>query len=159
MLPTPPMPNFSSVKSGITAFNPQAVPLFERARWLGNLNKLVGTVSRRSWRLLLLDVYQANKTISPPDGQRIYAVELGQIQGSINRCDDFERHFYPLHDRLQTRWVRVASMMLQGTALPPIDLVRVGAIYFVADGHHRVSVARMLNFASIDATITAAYDA
>jgi hypothetical protein len=154
-----PLPNYTNVKSGITAFNPQAVPLFEHARWLGNINKLIASLSRRSWRLLLLDDYVENKALCSPEDHPIQAVELGQIQGSINRCDDFERHFYPLHDRTQTRWVRIASMMLQDTSLPPIDLVRVGKIYFVADGHHRVSVARMLDYVSIDANITAAYEA
>lgn len=151
--------NYTNVKSGVTAFNPQAVPLFEQARRLGNIHKLLARLSRRSWRLPSLDDYVGDKLLASPGDQHIITAELAQIQGSINRAEDFERHFYPLHDRLQSRWVRIASMMLQGTPLPPIELVRVGTIYFVADGHHRVSVARMLDYFSIDATITAAYDA
>jgi hypothetical protein len=38
--------------------------------------------------------------------------------------------------------------------MPPVDLVRVGEICFVQDGHHRVSVARALGRADIDAYVT-----
>jgi hypothetical protein len=38
--------------------------------------------------------------------------------------------------------------------MPPVDLVRVGDIYFVRDGHHRVSVARALGLNDIDANVT-----
>ena len=39
-------------------------------------------------------------------------------------------------------------------AMPPIDLMRIGEIHFVRDGHHRVSVARALGRADIDAYVT-----
>jgi hypothetical protein len=38
--------------------------------------------------------------------------------------------------------------------MPPIDVVRVGEIYFVRDGHHRVSVARALGRTDIDGYVT-----
>jgi hypothetical protein len=38
--------------------------------------------------------------------------------------------------------------------LPPITLTLVGDRYFVVDGHHRVSVARALGQAGIDAGVT-----
>jgi hypothetical protein len=44
--------------------------------------------------------------------------------------------------------------MRRGEALPPVDLVKVGEIYFVRDGHHRVSVARALGLSDIDAHVT-----
>ena len=44
--------------------------------------------------------------------------------------------------------------MRRGDSLPPVDLVKVGEIYFVRDGHHRVSVARALGLNDIDAYVT-----
>ena len=44
--------------------------------------------------------------------------------------------------------------MRRGETLPPVDLMRMGEIYFVRDGHHRVSVARALGHADIDAYVT-----
>jgi hypothetical protein len=38
--------------------------------------------------------------------------------------------------------------------MPPVDLVRVGQLYFVRDGHHRVSVARALGHTDIEALVT-----
>jgi hypothetical protein len=44
--------------------------------------------------------------------------------------------------------------MRRGEAMPPVDLLRIGEIYFVRDGHHRVSVARALGHTDIDAYVT-----
>jgi hypothetical protein len=44
--------------------------------------------------------------------------------------------------------------MRRGESMPPVDLVRIGAIYFVRDGHHRVSAARALGRTDIDAYVT-----
>jgi hypothetical protein len=37
--------------------------------------------------------------------------------------------------------------------MPPVDLLKVGEIYFVRDGHHRVSVASALGLGDIDAYV------
>jgi hypothetical protein len=44
--------------------------------------------------------------------------------------------------------------MRRGEAMPPVDLMRVGELHFVRDGHHRVSVARALGHNDIDAYVT-----
>jgi hypothetical protein len=44
--------------------------------------------------------------------------------------------------------------MRRGEAMPPIDVLKVGEIYFVRDGHHRVSVATALGLTDIDAYVT-----
>ena len=38
--------------------------------------------------------------------------------------------------------------------MPPVDLLKVGEIYFVRDGHNRISVARALGRNDIDAYVT-----
>jgi hypothetical protein len=38
--------------------------------------------------------------------------------------------------------------------LPPVVLVQVGDVYFVRDGHHRISVARALGQLDIEAAVT-----
>ena len=42
-----------------------------------------------------------------------------------------------------------------GAALPPISVYRFEGRHYVRDGHHRVSVARALGQADIDAEVTA----
>jgi hypothetical protein len=44
--------------------------------------------------------------------------------------------------------------MRRGEPMPPVDLVRIGEIHFVRDGHHRVSVARALGHTDIEGHVT-----
>ncbi len=145
-------------RSGITAFNMKATPLFERVRWQGDFFRLSARLTRRSWRLLLLDDCLSLDMIRSPQSSVSQPVDLDKIKGTSNRSDDFDCRFHPVYDRLQTRWVRVASMMLQQTPLPPVELIRVQDRYFVVDGHHRISAARALHYTAVDAVLTAAYD-
>lgn len=81
-------------------------------------------------------------------------VQLDQIVGSVDRGRDFDRRFRPTSGRSRGRWEQIAAAARRGEAFPPIDLVKVGQIYFVRDGHHRVSVARALGRTDIDAYVT-----
>jgi hypothetical protein len=80
-------------------------------------------------------------------------VPVDKIRGSEGRACDFDCDFNPLGDHNKERWLRVAAARQQGKALPPVALVRVGDLYFVRDGHHRVSVARALGQLSIEAQV------
>jgi hypothetical protein len=59
----------------------------------------------------------------------------------------------PKLDSTAPRWRSVASAYFEGVGLPPITLYKVGDIYFVIDGHHRISVARELGRAFVDAMV------
>ncbi len=81
-------------------------------------------------------------------------VPLDAIVGTVDRGRDFDRSFRPTTGRVRSRWEHIAAAMRRGESMPPVDLVRIGQIYFVRDGHHRVSVARALGRADIDAVVT-----
>ncbi len=81
-------------------------------------------------------------------------VPLDAIMGTVDRGRDFDRRFRPTSGRGRNRWEQIAAAMRRGEAMPPVDLVRVGEIYFVRDGHHRVSVSRALGRTDIDAYVT-----
>jgi hypothetical protein len=81
-------------------------------------------------------------------------VALDAIVGTVDRGRDFDRRFRPTSGRVRSRWEHIAAAMRRGEAMPPVDLVRIGEIYFVRDGHHRVSVARSLGRTDIDANVT-----
>jgi hypothetical protein len=81
-------------------------------------------------------------------------VSLDAIVGTIDRERDFDRHFRPTSRRVRARWEQIAAAMRRGEAMPPIDLIKVGEIYFVRDGHHRVSVASALGLTDLDAYVT-----
>jgi hypothetical protein len=105
--------------------------------------------------LLSLNDVQAHRV---QGRQRSYAglhlVPIAQIRGSEGRSADFDVDFYPLKSYEQERWTNVAVAHSLGKALPPVELVQVGENYFVRDGHHRISVAKMMGQREIEAEVT-----
>ena len=55
---------------------------------------------------------------------------------------------------MKRRWQRIAEAIRRGESMPPIDVYKIGDMYFVRDGHHRVSVARQLGLDVIEANVT-----
>ena len=84
----------------------------------------------------------------------LQVVPLDMIVGTVDRAADFDRGFRPTSARLRSRWERIAAAQRRGEALPPVSLYRVGELYFVRDGHHRVSVAKSQGRTDIDAYVT-----
>jgi len=84
-------------------------------------------------------------------GMRVIAVDA--IHGTLNRGADFDYDFRPLQQSDYGRWSKIATAMMNGIDLPPIEVVQVGDDYFVKDGHHRISVARALGFRFLDAVV------
>ncbi len=89
-------------------------------------------------------------------GQRYlgrHAVPIDHIIGSEGRYGDFNRYFLPRSDKLEERWSSIDQARQRSIELPPVDLYKIGDIYFVRDGNHRVSVGRQQGVAYIDADI------
>jgi hypothetical protein len=84
----------------------------------------------------------------------LQSIQLETIVGTVDRTTDFDREFRPTTSRVRSRWESIAQAERRGTAMPPISVYRVGGLHFVRDGHHRVSVARALGRATIDAYVT-----
>lgn len=84
-------------------------------------------------------------------GMEVVPIKL--IVGSEGRFRDFDNHFFPKSNFLKSRWEHVDSAILQNINLPPISLYELGGVYFVRDGNHRVSVAKMKGMETIDAEV------
>ena len=95
----------------------------------------------------------------PADGRHaghaagIRAVPIAQIRGSEGRAEDFDAGFHPRRDLSRDRWMSVAEARLRGVPLPRVTLIQIGEVYYVRDGHHRISVARALGEAYVDAEV------
>jgi hypothetical protein len=90
-------------------------------------------------------------------GQRrlgLQTIGLDSIVGTAGIRRDFDRRFRPTSARVRFRWERLALAQRRGEAIPPIEVYRVGRLHFVADGHHRVSIARATRQRLIDAYVT-----
>jgi uncharacterized protein (DUF1015 family) len=81
-------------------------------------------------------------------------VPIAKIQGSEGRCQDFDSAFHPTHNHTEERWVSIATAEKLEVSLPPVELIQVGEIYYVRDGHHRISVAKSLGQMVIEAQVT-----
>ena len=82
------------------------------------------------------------------------AIRLSNIVGSVGRSSEFDRDFMPTKSSAEERWKRIDRAFHRGEGLPPVSLYKVGGLYFVLDGHHRVSVARYHGVEWIDAEVT-----
>jgi hypothetical protein len=80
-------------------------------------------------------------------------IPLDKIVGTVDRRrGDFDRSFRP-SPNTRGRWERIAEARKRGEAMPPIDVFQIGDLYFVQDGHHRVSVARAMGDKDINANV------
>jgi hypothetical protein len=126
---------------------------FERARFRGFFNQVLAVLSGHSRRLLAYDEVRQKLHLGGPVYQGIQAVLIEKIIGSVNRYHDFDRLFLPTQTFTQDRWRRVNRAWYQDISLPPVLLYKVGDVYFVVDGNHRVSVARSKGQIYIDAEV------
>ena len=83
----------------------------------------------------------------------IQMIPVNQIVGSVDKVRDFDPKFRPRTGRSRQRWERIAEAARRGEPLPPIDVYQIGEMYFVRDGHHRVSVYRSLELRTIEADV------
>jgi hypothetical protein len=126
---------------------------FERARQHGFLADLRAILARRPRHLV--PYHEVRQRVSP-EGESyrgLQTVPLAQIVGSMDRFGEFSREFFPRRRFTAGRWQDVDRAYYQDIQLPPVQLYKVGEIYFVKDGNHRVSVARERGQEYIDAEV------
>ncbi len=91
------------------------------------------------------------------EGERsigLKTIKLADVVGSVDERRDFDRRFRPTSARVRERWEQLALAQRRGAPMPPIDVYKVGDLYFVKDGHHRVSIALSQGHTTIDAYVT-----
>ena len=139
--------------SDIEPFSEQARLDFQRARFKAFLNRAWATLSGQPTTLLSYDEIKEKLHIGGPIYRGVQTVRVEQIAGSLNRYHEFDRVFQPASDKLAQRWQSVNRAFYQEISLPPVVLYKVGEVYFVVDGHHRVSVARQQGQIYIEAEV------
>jgi hypothetical protein len=132
----------------------QAESDFNKARNKALLSQIHHFINTDRNRLLS---FNDVKDILKPRNQvyrGMQTVRIDHIVGSEGRYRDFTKFFLPRANHLRARWERVDMAALKDIVLPPIQLYEIGGVYFVRDGNHRVSVARMQGVEHIDAEVT-----
>ncbi|PKL09143.1 MAG: transcriptional regulator [Spirochaetae bacterium HGW-Spirochaetae-7] len=126
---------------------------FSKARLREVFSSIASFMSPRRRKLLALGEVRSILKIRGEEYRGILQVPVDLIIGSEGRYRDFARGFLPRHSYLRDRWVRVDSAHYHDVILPPVRLYELGGAYFVRDGNHRVSVARMQGVLEIDAEV------
>lgn len=115
---------------------------YNAARRRAFMQDMLAELSGRPDDLLsFTDVQEQLQLSEPAEGVKLVEIPLAAIVGSVGRYRDFNRAFLPRGHIDAQRWTRIYGMRRQ-TDLPPIDVFKIGDVYFVQDGNHRVSVAR-----------------
>ena len=130
----------------------QAQNEVERARLLADVHDFLSVLRGMSNELTPFDWVRHLS----PDGEHqlgVQAIPVNHIIGSVDRYREFDRYYLPKERHLDERWVGIRTAQMEGKELPPIQVYKVGELYFVKDGNHRVSVARRQGQAFIDASV------
>ena len=130
----------------------QAQRDWDRARQAAALEHIVGIFSSKPIDLLSFEDVQKSLRLSQKNYKGIQEIDIDRILGSVGRYNDFTRTFLPRRSSLRHRWQNVDAIGL-ARGLNPIEVYQVGEAYFVVDGNHRVSVARMAGSPTIPAHV------
>lgn len=126
---------------------------FEHALRKGFWRSAISWLTRSQNDLLPFDEIRKNLPMRGQHDIGMRQILLDKIVGSVGRYQDFDRAFLPRRSNTRSRWESIDKAYLQDISLPPIEVYKVGSVYFVKDGNHRVSVARERGQAYIDAYV------
>jgi hypothetical protein len=127
---------------------------FNRAHFKALLREIIALVAHRPNELISFETVRRSLKIFGENYRGMHPVPVDHIVGSATlRYHDFDRAFLPTQTHTKSRWRRVDLAYYEDVGLPPVQLYQVGEVYFVRDGHHRVSVARERGQAFIDAEV------
>lgn len=128
---------------------------FDHARRKAFIQDTVQRISGHKLDLLSFDEVVTKLRLQDTVSLGLQDVPLDQIVGSCGRYTDFTRTFLPRSaGRDKERWRQIYTLALTGEGFPPIEVYKIDQVYFVNDGNHRVSVARLLNWKIIQAYVT-----
>jgi hypothetical protein len=128
--------------------------LFNQAFAKGRKARRLAALSRKINHLLSIEDITNRKEITAQVYRGSMPVPISMIQGSEERSEDFDRAFNPIKKHNMYRWMGIARERLSGRLLPAVDLIQIGDLFIVKDGHHRISVARALGEDFIDANVS-----
>lgn len=130
-----------------------------RQRYASSLRKaqisdLLGLVTGKNTGLVNFNEVAKRLKARQEVAEQIEHVPVEKIVGSVGRYHDFTREFLPRPGVNSERWTRLDAALNALENVPPVELYKIGDVYFVRDGNHRVSVARANGVDVIEAYVT-----
>ena len=131
-----------------------AIQDFQTARQKAGIQEILSRIAGKSNQLLSYEEVAEKLRLKIRSEAGIKPIPLAAIVGSVGRTTDFTRTFLPLRNDDRQRWARVKTIFDSGEGkLAPIEVYKVGEVYFVVDGNHRVSIARQEGMVYIEAHV------
>jgi len=133
-----------------------AIHDFQSARQKAGIQEVLARFTGKSNQLLSYEEVAEKLKLHVRTDRGVQHIPLDAIVGSVGRNTEFTRTFLPRRDDDQQRWANVKATFMDmstGATLPPIEVYKVGEVYFVVDGNHRVSIARQEKFTTIEARV------
>ena len=131
-----------------------AVQDFQSARQRASIQDVLARITGKPTQLLSYEEVAEKLKLRIRTERGIQHIPLDAIVGSVGRYTDFTRTFLPRRKDDRDRWAGVRVAFLEdGAGLPAIDVYKVGEVYFVIDGNHRVSIARQEGAKTIEAHV------
>jgi len=127
---------------------------FRRSVTQAQMGDLLGLVTGAERHLVSYDEVVAKLQARQQIEKGTEMVPLENIVGSVGRYRDFTRNFMPRAGINEERWTRLDAALNSMEGFPPVELFKIGEVYFVRDGNHRVSVARANGSTHIEAYVT-----
>jgi hypothetical protein len=137
-----------------------ALALVSRARDAWRRGRQATSERRRRERAVLPSLYEVHPDALAAPRRRIgvQTVPLDRIAGTLRQPSQNTADFLPLPPlrgrNWRARWQRITRANDSLAILPPVDVVKVGDDYYVADGHNRVAAALDAGALAIDADVT-----
>ena len=109
---------------------------------------------RRDADLVYLAMESGPAAVASRRALGVETIAIDTIVGSVDRhkAASFDRSFRPA-EWSRGRWTLMYLAARRGAEMPPISVYRFRGRHYVADGHHRVSVARALGADGIEAHV------
>ena len=131
---------------------------FRRARSKSFMRQMWSLVSGQNADLMAWDVVRDSLKLRGFIRRGMQEVPVETVV-SVGRFRDFDDAFLPTQDATIGRWRKINRAFYNDVSLPPVNLYKVGDVYFVLDGNHRVSVAKEHGVKFIDADVQEAVTA
>ncbi len=133
-----------------------AIHDFQSARQRAAVQEILARFTGKSNQLLSYEEVAEKLKLHARTERGVQHIPVDAIVGSVGRNTDFTRTFLPRRAGDQERWANVKAVYMDtnsGSSLPPIEVYKVGEVYFVVDGNHRVSIARQEKLTTIEARV------
>lgn len=135
-------------------FEAAARDRFNRNVRKAQMQDLLGLITGSNTNLVNFEEITKRLGIRQEVARRTEIVPVNKIVGSLGRYNDFTREFLPRSNVNSERWSRLDAALHSLENVPPVELYKIGEVYFVKDGNHRVSVAKVNKIDTIEAYVT-----